>query len=53
MYAQPRSANKELRLGIHEGSLCAPGKDWGGPQDEHTRYPDSDNDHECLVDPLR
>lgn len=48
--APSRSANADLRIGLHEGSYCAPGKDWGGPQDDRTRIPDTDNDHEFLLD---
>lgn len=52
MYPQARSVNADLKIGIHEGSYCAPGKDWGGPQDTRlaAHYPDTDNDHEYLLD---
>lgn len=53
MYPPSRSACNELLIGIHEGSYCAPGKDWGGPRDARLRLPDTDDDHEALVSPER
>jgi hypothetical protein len=48
-YPPARSVRAELAIGIHEGGYCVPGKDWGGPQDDRTRLPDTDNDHEYLL----
>lgn len=52
MSSAVRSANADLKIGIHEGSYKAVGKDWGGPQDPRIalHMPDTDCDHEALLD---